>query len=362
LRFDRVAGVATTLLGTISRGGSPRASSGDRTAMKPLLLLLAAVACNAAPRPINRDTGGTAPLDPPCPTTKQFRPPDGTLRCRELPFTIDLPAGSEVVRQDWIGGTFFQVTLERGVLGVLVGFDDTLAEVRLRLDGLIKEIAADATITVVPAPPRVGATASLGLSFTTPDGGLGVTHGYLVGGWYVVAVAAGRLSGTAARPDNAIGRAFLHSLRFRAPPTAWERRQVFEGFSLELPVAAWELPGSVGDEGAAKVYRLAAEGAAIHTFDLMPSPGCQMLDNIGDSDVPAVVKGLFDKPPERVTGRIVNLGTRALFAATDRADGPIVLNLVCIDPHMALIYAHGDKSVAELELILGRVTAPLRRP
>ena len=333
------------------------------------LLVLALVACGGAkssttvepPKPVE------AALDPACPTTKTFTLADGKLRCRELPLTIDFPAGSAMERQDSDNLTFIRATLDRGVLAVFVeprfdAVDDDAAGLRQRLEAVVKGIAEDSTIANATAPVQAGATVSTGISFTTPDGGAGLLYGYLAHGWFVAVIAGGRLAETPARPDKPMGKTFLASLKLRPTSTKWEPRDVFDGVKLELPVAAWELEVETSSiEKATKLYSAVGERVWIGARDLQQSPKCELFDGVTDADVPSIVKKMFGKDDLQVTGKLVKVGTQAMYAELATPGGTMVLYLVCVDPRVMLITVTGKRPPAELKTTIDRVTSSIKR-
>ena len=328
------------------------------------LLVVALVACGApAPKPAAKPLAAApAPLDPPCPTAAKLTLADGKLRCRELPLVIDFPPNTELERADSQNLTFMRATLDRGVLALFLEprFDtssDDIAGMRARLESLIKGIASDATITDATAPKQPGATASTAIAFTTPDGGAGVVHAYLAHGWFIAAIAGGRKTDTPARPDQPVGKAFLASLKLRAPPTGWERRDVLDGIALELPIAAWY---QINEEAGAKLWAAVGEHVWIGARALQPSPQCGLFTGVTDADVPGIVKKMFGRDDLAVTGKLVKRGTQAMYATLDTPGGTLVLYLVCADPHVALVTVVGKRPRAELDALLDRVTSPFR--
>ena len=340
-------------------------------ALCPILLALALLACGG---------GGTKPaatvVEKPtiapelaCPTSKNFKLADGKLRCRELPLTIDFPANSEMERQDSQNLSFIRATLDRGVLAIFAEprfgtSDGDLEGLEKRLAAVVKGIAEDATIVPVAAPPEDGATASTGITFTTPDGGAGVMYGYLAHGWFVAVLAGGRLAETPARPDQPMGKAFLASLVLRKPVTGWETRDVFSGIKLDLPLAAWEVQEEADVSGTVKVSKLYAaveENVWIGARDLQQSPKCELFQNVTDADVPAIVKNMFGTEDLEVTGKLVKIGTQAISAQLVVPGKTMALYLICDDPRVVLITVTGTRPIAELTQTIDRVTRSFKR-
>jgi hypothetical protein len=331
------------------------------------LLVVGLVACGgstAKVAPPAKPVVATPPaVDPPCPTEAKFTLADGKLRCRELPLVIDFPANTELERADSQNLTFMRATLERGVLALFLeprfdtGADDA-AGMRKRLEALVTGIASDAVITDATAPPQPGATASTALAFTTPDGGSGLVHAYLAHGWFVAVIAGGRKADTPARPDKPIGQAFLASLKLRAPPATWEVRDVLGGVKLELPLAAWF---QLTEEPNAKLWAAVGERAWIGARELQASPQCGLFSGVTDADVPGVVKKMFGRDDLEVTGKLVKIGTQAMYATLETPGGTLVLYLICADPRVVLVTVVGKRPAAELDAVLDRVTSTFTR-
>lgn len=332
--------------------------------MRALALALL-VACGGSPAaPVAPPKPVEAAIDPPCPTTTKFPLPGGKLRCRELPFTADFPPGIELERQDSENVTFIRANLDRGVLAVFAEprFDaqDDATALGQRLEAFVKGIANDATISRTQPPPQAGATASVGLSFTTPDGGIGTIHGYLAHGWFIAVTAGGRLAETRARPDKPLGKAFLASLKLRPVTTKWEKREVFTNVPLEMPLDAWPVPVANGTvEKETRLFGSAAERVWIGARDLPESPKCEILTSVTDADVPGAIRTMFSKDDLQVTGSLAKLGTAALTANIDAPSGPMVLYLVCLDPRLVLITVTGKRPATELKTVLDRVVSTL---
>jgi hypothetical protein len=331
------------------------------------LALAVLVACGGSkPAPVETPKPAPVALDPACPTTQKFPLPEGKLRCRELPFTVDFPPGTELERADSENVTFIRANLDRGVLAVFAEprFDspyDDATGLGVRLEAFVKGIAADATISRTNPPEQKGATAAVGLSFTTPDGGVGTIYGYLAHGWFIATTAGGRLAETRARPDKPMGKAFLASLKLRDVTTKWEPREVFAGAKLELPLAAWEVPAENATVEKAKLYAAVAERAWIGARDLPDSPKCELLSGITDADVPAAVQKMFGKEDLQVTGGLAKLGAQSVYAELGTPAGTMVLYLVCLDPRVMLITITGKGTAAELKATIDRVTSALPR-
>jgi hypothetical protein len=261
--------------------------------------------------------------------------------------------------------TFIRANLDRGVLAVFAEprFDspgDDATGLGVRLEAFVKGIAADATISRTNPPEQKGATAAVGLSFTTPDGGVGTIYGYLAHGWFIATTAGGRLAETRARPDKPMGKAFLASLALRDVTPKWEPREVFAGTKLELPLAAWEVPAeNASVETASKLYAAVAERAWIGARDLPASPKCELLAGITDADVPGAVQKMFGKDDLQVTGGLAKLGVRSVYAELATPGGTMVLYLVCLDPRVMLITVTGKGTPAELKATIDRVTSKL---
>lgn len=331
---------------------------------------LVLVACGGPSRPMpTRPPAVDKPaVEAACPPAGDFTLADGKLRCRELPFTVDFPPGTALKRQDDGNVSFIAATLDRGVLALFIeprfDVDDDAAGLRTRLEAAIKGIAADAVIADAPAPPQDGATASSGLSFTTPDGGMGLVHGYLAHDWFVAVIAGGRLAQTPARPDQPAGKAFLASFKLRPLVTAWAPREVFAGVTLEMPTTAWETTPiqTTGSELATKLYAVANEHVWIGVRDLPASPSCAMFDGVGDADVPTLVKRMFGKDDLEVTGRRAKLGTAAMSAQLATPGGTMAMDLICVDPRVVLVTITGKRPAAELAAMLDHVTSRFKAP
>lgn len=332
--------------------------------MRALALALL-VACGGTPAPVEPPKPVVEVIDPACPTTQKFPLPEGKLRCRELPFTVDFPPGTELERQDSENVTFIRANLDRGVLAVFAEprFDspgDDATGLGVRLEAFVKGIAADATIARTNPPEQKGATAAVGLSFTTPDGGVGTIYGYLAHGWFIATTAGGRLAETRARPDKPMGKAFLSSLHLREVTPKWEPRNVFAEVKLEMPLAAWEVPAeNTSVEKSTKLYAAVAQHAWIGVRDLPESPECEILSGITDADVPAAVQKMFGKDDLQVSGGLAKLGTQAIYAELGTPGGTMVMYLVCLDPRVMLITVTGKVPAAELKTTIERVTSTL---
>ena len=331
------------------------------------LVLVALVACGGSkpPAKIVDDKPAPVALDPACPYTTTINVAGGKLRCRELPITADFPPGLELERQDSENLTFIRASMERGVLALFVeprfgATEDNLDGLKARLQALVRGVAEDAVITEAAAPPQTGATASAGISFKTPDGGMGLVYGYLAHGWFVAGIAGGRVEGNAARPDQPAGKAFLASLKVRPTADTWEPRQVLDGVTLDLPVAAWEqkvdtdaAAGSV----AARMYSAVAERAWIVVREVDKSPGCTLFDNMTDADVPALVKKMFGSEQIEVTGKIVK---PALYASLVAPNKTLAINLICRSDRVVLVTVTATRPVAELDALIARITKRIR--
>ena len=335
--------------------------------MKALLLALL-VACGSSSKPpeIIAKPPEAPAMDPLCPNVKSWKLADGKLRCRELPLVVDFPANSEIERVDDENLTFIRATLDRGVLALLIEprFDmptDDVAGMRARIEALVKGFADDATISGAEAPPKPKATASTAIAFTTPDGGTGVVHAYLAYGWFVAIVAGGRKNDTPARPDRPLGKAFLESFQLREPPAGWGTRKVFDRIELELPLAGWEQhPETGGSEKASVLFTSISERAWIGARDLQESPKCEFFDGVDDAMVPGIMKKMFGDQIE-ATGKIVKVGTKAMYAESTTPAGALALYLICSDPNVYLVTVTSKRSAAELKTLLDRVTSHFPR-
>jgi hypothetical protein len=307
--------------------------------------------------------------DPACPTTKNFKLADGKLHCRELPMTIDFPANSEMERKDSESITVIRATFDRGLLVVfaqprVATIDDDVEGVKKLLANIEKGIDEDATIVDVAAPPEEGATTSTGITFTTPDGGVGTMYGYLAHGWFVAVLAGGRLAETPTRPDQPMGKAFLASLELRAPVKGWATREVFSGIELDLPLAAWEVHEEVDVTSAVKLSKLYAavdEKVWIGARELQQSPKCELFHGVTDADVPAIVRKMFVTKDLEITGKLVKVGTQAISAQLVVPGKTMALYLICDDPHVVVITVTGSRPVAELMTTIERVTRTFKR-
>ena len=305
--------------------------------------------------------------DPACPAAAAFKPEGGKLRCRELPVTADFPAGIELERQDSDKLTFIRAATERGVLALFVeprmgAADDNLDGLKQRLQALVKGNAPDAVVEEAIPPVQPGATAATGISFKTPDGGLGVVHGYLAHGWFVAAVAGGRLAQNAARPHNPTRPAVHASINLRPTATTWEPRPVFSGVSLAMPVAAWEQlvePDASAPGVPVKMYSAVAERVWIIAREIDQSPGCTLFDAFTDADVPALVKKMFGSEQVEVTGKIGGKGI--LYADLVTPGKTLAMYIICKDPRVVMVTITGQRPVAELKTVIDRITADLRR-
>ncbi|MDQ3340414.1 MAG: hypothetical protein M4D80_35095 [Myxococcota bacterium] len=339
-------------------------------ALRPVLLAIALFACGGG-APTKANTTIEKPVeavDPACPTGTTFKLPDGKFRCRELPLTIDFPANSEMERQDSENLTFIRATLDRGVLAIFAeprfAIDGDIDGLKKRLAAVVKGIADDATIVDVAAPPEEGASASTGITFTTPDGGVGTMYGYLAHGWFVAVLAGGRLAETPARPDQPMGKAFLASLVLRKPVTGWETREVFSGIKLELPLAAWEVqeePDLTGTVKTSKLFAAVDENVWIGARDLQQSAKCELFQGVTDADVPSIVKKMFGSEDLQVTGKLVKIGTQAISAQLVVPGKTMTLYLICDDPRVVLITVTGSRPIPELTTTIDRVTRAFKR-
>lgn len=332
------------------------------------LVLVALVACGGSkPTPATVIDNKPTPvvLDPACPYATTIKLPDGKLRCRELPITADFPPGMELERQDSENLTFIRASMERGVLALFVeprfgATEDNLEGLKARLQALVRGVAEDAVITEAAAPPQAGASAAAGISFKTPDGGMGIVYGYLAHGWFVAGIAGGRVEGNAARPDQPAGKAFLASLKVRPTPDTWEPRQVFEGIALDMPVAAWEQKVDTDASApaiASRMYSSVAERAWIVVREVDKSPGCTLFDGMTDADVPGLVKKMFGSEQIEVTGKI---SKHALYANLVAPNKTLAINLICRSDRVVLVTVTANRPAAELDALIARITKTIR--
>ena len=86
-----------------------------------------------------------------------------------------------------------------------------------------------------------------------------------------------------------------------------------------------------------------------------------MFANVTDADVPALVKKMFGREDLNVTGKLVDVGTKALYAELETPGGMLAMYLVCEDPKVTLVTVVGKRPVAELRTTLDRMTSKFSR-
>lgn len=306
---------------------------------------------------------------PPCaPAGPIALPPDGKLRCRELPFEVTFPTIKEVTRQDEQSLTLYSAKLERGAMLVVVeprtDAPDS-ARIATLLDNLVKGILPNPEITRAEAPAIEGTTASAASTFTTPEGGLGVARGYFANHFLIAMVVGASKPEAIARPDKPEAQGFLASLRLKPLPTGTRRFELAEGAHLELPASAWATSRSPASDGVkSEVVHVVPERRVwVGVRELEMKDRCEYLkgavagpkDDIGER-----LKTIYSNAQNPLSK--IERGTYgdiSVYAEAESGNTHVVMYLICAAKTVVQLTVAGEKPSSELRPQLDEVAKSL---
>ncbi len=338
--------------------------------MTRIAVLVAVVACGGKPTPVAPPPVVAAPLEPSCgPPDMIVLSPEHRLSCRELPFAVTFPAGTELVRQTDRAMSVYSAKLDKGVMLVLAEpRTDTPDAKKLGtlLETLVKGIAADATIVPLAPPDLPSATSSAGFTFSTPDGGAGVVRGYFANHWLVAAVTGARLPTSPSRPENPGAQAFLSSLTLKPLATGTRRHDLAAGAYLELPATAWPTSALPKQDGVlSEVIHLAPDrGVWIGVRELELRDRCDYLKGAiagPADDIADRLKTIYsnaDNPLSKIER--AKHGDVSVYAEADSPSTThVVMYLVCAGKTVVQLTVAGEKPSSELRPHLDEVAKTL---
>ncbi len=334
--------------------------------MRSLVIALV-VACGgkSTPTPVEPDKPVVV-VEPSCaPAGPIALPADGHLHCRELPLEVRFPPGTVLTRQNDRAMTLYSAKLEKGVMA-LVAEPRTDApdgsSIAALLQTLVRGIALDATVTLVPAPALGGTTASAALTFVTPDGGAGIARGYYANHWLFAVAVGARSPEAGTRPDTPAAKAFLASLALKPLATGIQKHALAGGASIELPASAWSTGPQPPQDGViSEVIFLAPDrGAWISVRELELRERCTYLKG--------AVPGPTDDIAERL--RTIYSNTQTPLGKIERAkygdisvyaeaDSPtshhVVMHLICAGKTVVQLSVAGERPNEELRPVLDEI-------
>jgi len=290
--------------------------------------------------------------------------PDGVLRCPALPVQVTFPTGFELRRvEDGTGATL--ITLADGGALVLnytvttwrADAADVGREIDTAQEQLIKQL------TMVQGPKVLGhVDATLAgtergraLSFTDRQGQLrGEMRTFMTTGFGFTVVALGTEEGLF-KPDGAMARAFMNSLRVvpAAPPAPLA---VASGAALRLPAGAYLLREGSGGGGRQFLYLVPGLLAQLVIMDIPTPQSCDadlrrasepamLKELVGAAGLDLVLDGAPQVEPGRVrwrgrltrarggsgaTGDVRSVGAMQCLA-TGRAGGALLVTMLRAD-------------------------------
>jgi hypothetical protein len=335
-----------------------------------VLVVVALVACGGKSTPVTPPpTVAPAPLEPSCPPGGITLSPEHRLSCRELPFEVTFPAGTELVRQSDRAMTLYSAKLDKGVMLVIAEPRTDAPDPKrlaMLLETLVKGIAADATITAVAPPTLPGASISTGFTFTTPDGGAGIVHGYFANHWLVAAVTGARLPTAPSRPDKPEAQAFLASLKLKPLPTGTRRHELANGGHITLPATAWPTTALPAQDGVvSEVVHLAPDrGVWIGVRELELRDRCDYhkgavagaTDDIGER-----LKTIYSNAQNPLSKiERAKHGDVSVYAEADSPSSTqVVMYLICAGKTVVQLTVAGEKPSSELRPHLDEVAKTL---
>lgn len=323
--------------------------------MRFALLVLAAC---GTPKPARVEPEPPKPKLAACPTAASFELPDGKLRCRELPFDIEFPAGAKVERADNKVVARFSTAIDGGALALvvmprMVVPNEPLADI---IGGIAKGML-EATTSPLQATAVAGTDDAVAFSITT-ETGTGEIRGYVVGRW-VVALIAGGTGEAATRPDRPAGTKFFTSFAPRMiDGDALVRFELPDHAHLDIPAAAWPKPQPppTAETLGMWAFFLPATNGFLGIREITPEPACARLAAARDDNIESEIRLIFsDQPMDLKRAARGTLG-RASAAIDVTQDG---LNeaayLVCDGKSLVQLSVFGTQPHAELRVVLDRV-------
>ncbi len=296
-----------------------------------------------------------AVVKPSCaPAGKIELPADGLLSCRELPITIAFPPGTQLTRQNDRALTLYSAKLEKGVMALVAeprtdAVDGPSIEALLKT--LIAGVALDAATTSVTAPALAGTSASAAVTFTTPDGGAGVAHGYFANHWLFAVLAGARSKDSPARADTPAAQAFLASLALAPIAEGKQTHALVGGGSVELPASAWSTGTQPPQDGVrAEVIFLAPDrGAWLGVRELEPKDYCTLLKADTDAQLAERLTKMYSNA-QNPLGKIerAKFGDVAVYAEAASEPRHVVMYLICSGKSVVQLSAAGERPFAEL--------------
>lgn len=305
-------------------------------------------------------------VKPSCaPAGKIELPADGKLSCRELPLSVQFPAGTELTRQNDRALTLYSAKLDKGVMALVAEpRTDTVdgPSIEALLKTLVSGIAADAAIEPATAPALAGTTASAALTFTTPDGGAGVARGYFANHWMFAVLVGARSKDSPARADTPGAQAFLASLALAPLATGTQTHALAEGGTVELPASAWSTGMQPPVEGVrSEVIFLAPDrGAWLGVRELDPKDYCEKLKADNDAQLAERLTTMYSNA-QNPLGKIARatFGDISVYAEAASEPRHVVMYLICAGKTVVQLSAAGERPHAELRGQLDEVAKTL---
>lgn len=335
-----------------------------------LLAIAALVACGGKSAPPVIDKPVEPPVvEAPCaPAGVVPLAADGTLACRELPFAVQFPAGTELTRQNDRALTLYTAKLERGAM-LLIAEPRTDAPDAARITGLLEMLARavtpDAVSTPIDAPKLPGTTAAAAIKFTTPDGGEGIVHGFVANHWLVALSVGASIPESPARPDKPGAQAFLASIKVKPLPTGTTRYALADGAHLDLPASSWSTGTQPPSDGVrSEVIHVAPDrGIWIGVRELEMRDRCTYLKGAVEGpqdDIAERLKTIYSNTQHPLSKiERAKLGDLAVYAEADSPTTHVVMYLVCDGKTVVQLTVAGEKPTAELRPHLDEVAKSL---
>jgi hypothetical protein len=336
-----------------------------------LLALALLVACGGKAVPVDKPVDKPAVVDdsPPCaPAGPIALPPDGKLRCRELPFEVTFPTIKDLIRQDERTLTLYSAKLERGAMLIVVEpRSDTPDPARITqlLENLVKTIIPDATLAPAEAPAIANATASAAATFTTTEGGAGIARGYFANHFVIAMVVGASKPDAISRPEKPAAQQFLSSLTVKPLPTGARRYELANGGHVELPASAWPtMRPPISDGVRSEVIHLVPErGVWVGVRELEQKDRCEYLKGAvagPQDDIADRLKSIYsnaDNPLSKIERG--KHGDISVYAEAESGPTRVTMYLICAAKTAVQLTVAGEKPHAELRPQLDEVAKTL---
>jgi len=300
---------------------------------------------------------GTAPA---CPMDASFVIGDGWFRCRELPFEIELPAGTTIERVDNEVITRFSAKLERGGLDIVVMPRMKMPRRPLveLVETIVRSSGIGATATRRDAAPVAGGSEAVAFALALPGGGLGEIRGYFVDHWMVAVMARGSAE-DATRPDRPVGAKFLSSFRTRPVMDGWVRLDLVDGARIEIPGSAWPMAReSPPDKGPHRdwAFHLPDRNSFLGVADLPRGAVCGRLAAARDDKLQAELRPILaDRPVEVRRVERARLGDASAFLELVMGKLNEASYVICHGKSLIQVSVFGPQDHATLRVLLDQV-------